>query len=406
MRSQFGKLLTLDPSTCIGRLVDRGARAAQPVALLVRPRDRRPLHRRRRPERDRGDRLHPALERRASRTTAGTSTRARAHRGDAARHRQARLPGRRVRPRPGLQRHRRVRVPRLSARSRARPVRLRRLLQRNRVELPDRVGRSARRASGAVPGREPELVRRGRGGRAVRSLPRRDDLPDRASRAARTRGGACPSAAYASAFSDSCSCAQLAGDEREALLPLGRAVQPLELVRDPVETLEQRVELAVSDVALVHDPILRALPGGRPGFGRRSRRRRSPRAADRAHPSPVSSVDTRRAAPSCASAVRASSSGASVKTPSVAPSAASACSASARRRVAAEERRRAILAEPLEQDAPVADAPTASSCRGGLARSSGSPPGSTSSTPRADSSQSFHSAPRVPEGVELDRDRA
>ena len=71
-------------SCCDRRQHARGAgrqiaalRAAQPVALLVRPRDRRPLHRRRRPERVGGDRLHAARAARASRTTAGTSTRER-----------------------------------------------------------------------------------------------------------------------------------------------------------------------------------------------------------------------------------------------------------------------------------------------------------------------------------------
>lgn len=51
--------------------------------------------------------------------------------------------------------------------------------------------------------------------------------------------------------------AELAGDEREAVLALGCAVQPLELVCDPVEPLEQGVELAVTDVVLFHAAILR-----------------------------------------------------------------------------------------------------------------------------------------------------
>ena len=52
-------------------------------------------------------------------------------------------------------------------------------------------------------------------------------------------------------------------DEHEALLALGCAVQALELVRDPVETLEQGVELAISDVVLIHAPNSRRAPGGR-----------------------------------------------------------------------------------------------------------------------------------------------
>ena len=55
---------------------DLGLRPAQPLALLLRPPDRRPLDRRRRPGRARGDRL-PArrVERGAARTTAGRSWR-------------------------------------------------------------------------------------------------------------------------------------------------------------------------------------------------------------------------------------------------------------------------------------------------------------------------------------------
>ena len=60
--SLFGKLLRLDVSRPRRALEDRRARAAQPVAVLVRPRDRRPVPRRRRPGSDRGDRLHAARE--------------------------------------------------------------------------------------------------------------------------------------------------------------------------------------------------------------------------------------------------------------------------------------------------------------------------------------------------------
>ena len=51
-------------------------RAAQPVALLVRPQDGRPEHRRRRPERVRGDRLRARAARAAARTSAGARSRA------------------------------------------------------------------------------------------------------------------------------------------------------------------------------------------------------------------------------------------------------------------------------------------------------------------------------------------
>jgi hypothetical protein len=46
----------------------------------------------------------------------------------------------------------------------------------------------------------------------------------------------------------------LACDEGETLLALGRAVEPRELVCDSVESLEQSVELAISDVVLIHEP--------------------------------------------------------------------------------------------------------------------------------------------------------
>jgi hypothetical protein len=44
----------------------------------------------------------------------------------------------------------------------------------------------------------------------------------------------------------------LARDEDEPLLALGRAVQAFELVGDPVEALEEGVELTISDVVLFH----------------------------------------------------------------------------------------------------------------------------------------------------------
>ena len=54
----------------------RRLRAAEPLALLVRPPDRRPVHRRRRPGLLGGARLHASAARPGSRTTAGASTRA------------------------------------------------------------------------------------------------------------------------------------------------------------------------------------------------------------------------------------------------------------------------------------------------------------------------------------------
>ena len=74
MRSLFGKLLSHQRGDEGAQ--DRGARPAQPVAVLVRPGERRPLHRRRRPgRRSRRSTTRPRAAP-ASRTTAGTSTRA------------------------------------------------------------------------------------------------------------------------------------------------------------------------------------------------------------------------------------------------------------------------------------------------------------------------------------------
>ena len=117
MRSQFGKLLTLDPTTTRGGLVDRRARPPEPVALLVRPRDRRPLHRRRRPGRDRGDQLHAAVEPGPRELRLEPVRGLAALRGGQRGGGQARVPGGRVRPRPRMQRHRRLRL------SRQRPTR-------------------------------------------------------------------------------------------------------------------------------------------------------------------------------------------------------------------------------------------------------------------------------------------
>ena len=55
---------------------DLRVRPAQPVAVLVRPADRRPVHRRRRPERLRGGRRRCRRAARAARTSAGTPSRA------------------------------------------------------------------------------------------------------------------------------------------------------------------------------------------------------------------------------------------------------------------------------------------------------------------------------------------
>ena len=72
--SLLGKILRIDPRRGAARTPAQpvrqrglGLRAAQPVALLVRPRHRRPRDRRRRPGRQRGGRLGPRVRRRRAR---------------------------------------------------------------------------------------------------------------------------------------------------------------------------------------------------------------------------------------------------------------------------------------------------------------------------------------------------
>src|SRR5262245_22196129 len=104
--------------------------------------------------------------------------------------------------------------------------------------------------------------------------------------------------------------AQLVGDHGQLLAALLAAVEARELLDEPVEPLEQRLELAVGDVRPLHgyesrSSIVRATRASGP---RRARSR------SRA-PGPASSASIRRAAPRWASAIRASSSGASVNAP-------------------------------------------------------------------------------------------
>ena len=91
MRSLFGKLLS-HQRRHEGRQ-DRGARPPQRLALLVRPGERRPLHRRRRPGRRRGDRLPAGREPRAGELRLGRLRGALDVRGQGARQRQARDAG-------------------------------------------------------------------------------------------------------------------------------------------------------------------------------------------------------------------------------------------------------------------------------------------------------------------------
>ena len=122
--------------------------------------------------------------------------------------------------------------------------------------------------------------------------------------------------------------AELLRDQHEPFLCLEPAVDLLELLCDPVEPLEQRVELAVGDVTPFHagDSSRRPLTSSSRRVHDDGPAPSSPSSRSSA-PVPVSTKLTRRAAPSWASAICASSSGASVKTPSRAPDASSRRSA-------------------------------------------------------------------------------
>ena len=109
---------------------DRGTRPPQRVAILLRPRERRPLHRRRRPGRDRGGRLHAGEEPRPRELRLGRLRGEREVRGQGARPRRARGAGRHVQPPGRVLDHRRLYLPRLECLA-ARPLHLRRLLQRH-----------------------------------------------------------------------------------------------------------------------------------------------------------------------------------------------------------------------------------------------------------------------------------
>ena len=172
---------------------DLQLRAAQPVAVLVRPPDRRPDDRRRRPERDRGGQLRPPRqgprrELRLARVRGPRSLhvrRARARRGDAGDHREPR--------RRQLLDHRRRRDPRPGAVRLARALRVRRPVPRR---APDRGALDRPRAQPAGPQARsgtPVLVRRGRAGprlRRRRSAARSTGWcsGDHAASARRTRG--------------------------------------------------------------------------------------------------------------------------------------------------------------------------------------------------------------------------
>ena len=154
---------------------DLQLRAAQPVAVLVRPPDRRPDHRRRRPERDRGGQLRPPRQGPGSELRLACVRgsrplhvrRACPRRGDAGDHREPR--------RRQLLDHRRGRDPRPEPVRLARSLRLRRPVPRR---APDRRPVDRARPQQAGPqarGGPPVLVRRGR--RRAASTSRRSAAP-------------------------------------------------------------------------------------------------------------------------------------------------------------------------------------------------------------------------------------
>src|SRR5262249_46207376 len=162
----------------------------------------------------------------------------------------ARVPTRRRR----LLRHGRLCVPRRRGGERARPLLLRRLLQRPRLEPARRrregvVGppRGVRRA-GAV------VLRRGRARRALPRLARRAGLS--------ARGLTRPPPPHLRPFAAErgvrerlerlVQVAQLVRDHGQLLARLLAAVEARELLRDPVEPLEQRLEAAVGELSVLH----------------------------------------------------------------------------------------------------------------------------------------------------------
>ena len=232
-------------------LADRRPGSAQSMALLVRPQDGRPLHRRCRPELLGGGRLHAEVEPGARELRLGRLRRPGQVRGQVARPRQAGLPDRHLSPRGPLRRHGGF-VYRGSAVPSA----------RGRYFYGDNcsgavwslrvVGRQgAKRSPGAIPARGALVLRRGRPGRALRRHARRHALPASApaSRAAAAHLRALlPQRRVRERLERVVQQRELSYDRREVLAAVQPAVEALELGRQAVEALEQRVELAITDV--------------------------------------------------------------------------------------------------------------------------------------------------------------
>src|SRR2546426_3862158 len=110
---------------------------------------------------------------------------------------------------------------------------------------------------------------------------------------------------------------ELARQLEEVLVVVGAAVQLRELVADPVEALQQHVEAAIREALGFHAAHLRDASSSR------ERTTTASAPSSRSTSSRVPTAATLRAAPTCASAMSASSRGASVKTPIRTPPASS-----------------------------------------------------------------------------------
>ena len=229
LRSTFGKLLRFNVGRAAAAAADRRLRPAQPVALLVRPPDRRPLHRRRRPGLLGGDRLHAAQDARAR------ELRLARLRGQVALHAERdaerggppRLAVRRPAERAELLGDRRLRLPRQRGAGGEGPLLLRRQL---RGRDPQRRSRAASdvgaRTSRSRSTGSPSFGEDARGELYLASV--QSGNVYRLARLAGCGGGggpagACwPSAAYASACSDSFSARELVHDRSEVLAASSR----------------------------------------------------------------------------------------------------------------------------------------------------------------------------------------
>src|SRR5207249_1075298 len=115
--------------------------------------------------------------------------------------------------------------------------------------------------------------------------------------------------------------ADLVDDRREVLARVEAAVEGRDLRVQAIEPLEERVQLPIAELVLLHGANCRA----RAERSRTTRTSPPSRSLRRSRAfSPAASSSIRRAAPRWATAIRASGSGASVKTPSLWPAASSA----------------------------------------------------------------------------------